>query len=201
MRSRIPVVPKSLMDFVVRAYAKHDKAHDQNHVYHVFYNAIKIVQQENIQMTEQEQKEFPFVMLCHDVLDHKMKDTLDPDEVYEFYESQLGSESASKIAYIHNNCSWSKRLESVPLTSGDWMRLVLQDADWLEAIGAVGLQRCIDYTNANAPTNENTGAHIRAAVCKHINEKLLLIADNLNFASSKKMAADLNKPLLKYLKE
>jgi HD superfamily phosphodiesterase len=76
------------------------------------------------------------------------------------------------------------------------MRQVLQDADWLEAIGEVGLVRCAEYNKAHYP-NEDTVA----MVCKHIHEKLLLIPAELNFKCSRDIAVDLVEPMMQYLRD
>lgn len=197
------LIPKSLDEFATRAYANHDRAHDHLHALSVFLTALTIISGEGIVLTDVERKELPYVMIGHDFLDHKLAKRgigLPAKEIEEFYVSSLGRRSADKIIHIHDNCSWSKRGTSIPLrdkdgnpNSEDWMRRVLQDADWLKAIGDVGLQRCIDYTL-------EIGGNIPDDVCKHIREKLLLIPSALNYATSRKLAEGELKPLEDYLK-
>jgi uncharacterized protein len=208
---------KRLNEFLTLAYANHDSAHNLGHIFRVYDTALTIVDREHIVMTQKEAEEFPYVMSCHDVRDHKLaqKDLcLSQEQVYKFYEEQLGTESANKIVHIHDNCSWSKRARSIPLESGDWMRRVLQDADWIDAMGRVGLTRCIEYSkfiinNSHANSSTNSGANdntevdtmIKYMVCQHIRDKLLLIPDNLYYDSSKELVRDrsLISPLLRYL--
>lgn len=199
MLSFIP--PPHINNFLQKALEKHDLAHDISHAWRAYTNAVKIVNSENIPLTPQEQKEFPLVILCHDVLDHKLKETSLPErDVMKFYVDCVGVPSAVKIDYIHKNCSWSNRKTSVPLVSGDWMRKVLQDADWLDALGEYGLQRCIVYSRSIHP--EYDEFQIKERVKAHIQEKLLHIPSELNYETSKKMVIDgkLLEPLLEYLK-
>jgi len=70
------------------------------------------------------------------------------------------------------------------------MRLVLQDADWIEAVGETGLIRCLEYA-------KSIGGKIPESISEHIRVKLLLIPAELNYQSSRNLA-DL-KPLIKYL--
>ncbi len=191
---------QGIEEFMKRGYQNHDEAHNYKHAKKVYSNAQDIVLREGIVMTSQEELEFPIVMLGHDLRDHKLASTgrcLPAAEIEAYYVSVLGPESTVKVIHIHDNCSWSKRNVSVPLATGDWMRLVLQDADWLEAIGEVGLARCIAYNTEYGPNGD-----VSSAVCQHINEKLLHIPQQLNFEASRRLAADHNLlgPLVEYLK-
>lgn len=199
------IIPKieatnCVIEFATRAYAKFDKSHDYSHGVKVYSNALRIMEKEQFKCnTSQEQLEFYVVMLCHDVLDHKLLAKglcLPPEEITAFYTDLLGPEAAARIVHIHANCSWSKRKESIPATHNDWMRLVLQDADWIEALD---LQRCIEYNTVYNPGA--TPAEIARDVCNHINEKLLHIPGELNFDSSRLLVAVEGRlnPLYDYL--
>jgi HD superfamily phosphodiesterase len=182
-----------LIEFAKKAYKNHDSAHNLDHAMNVFENSLKIISGEGIIMDDIEKLLLPFVMIGHDFRDHKIKNALSDDEIDQFYKLHLGDYFA-EVIHIHNNCSWSKRKSSVPLETGrDWMRKVLQDADWLEAIGETGLQRCIEYS---ASIGGST-----ADICAHIREKLLLIPAELNYATSKTMSAGMLDPLYKYLEQ
>jgi HD superfamily phosphodiesterase len=54
------------------------------------------------------------------------------------------------------------------------IRDIVSDADKLEAIGIVGIQRCIEYTTHTNPTY--THAQVISDVKKHADEKLLRLA-------------------------
>ena len=190
-------IPPTLIDFINLAYSKFDQSHGVAHVMRVFEYAHQIIAGENIMMTQTERSELPYVILCHDVLDHKyIHESLDEAAVMDFYTAHMSATSAAKIKHIHKNCSWSKRAYNIPLEAGDWMRKILEDADRLDAIGEDGLRRCIEYTRAHSD-------NIAQPVCKHIREKLLLIPDNFNFKTSARIAASNNMiaPLLNYLSE
>lgn len=199
------IPPRYIEEFLHMALKNHDLAHDISHSLRVYTNAVKIVNTlintERLQLTPQEEKEFPLVILCHDVLDHKMKNAaLEERDVTKFYVDNVGIPSAVKIGHIHKNCSWSNRKTSVPLVLGDWMRKVLQDADWLDALGYDGLQRCINYTKIIHP--QATEEQVIKRVQNHIREKLLLIPKELNYEVSKRMVIEnrLLEPLEAYLR-
>lgn len=194
MHSSLPEVPEHLYYFAKINYAYHDPAHDFSHAFKVFRNAVDIINNEGIILTDQEKIMLPYVMLCHDLRDHKLINSghcISEEELYEYYSSHLGVKIAKDLIHIHANCSWSNRKTATPAIH-DKLRKILQDADWLEAIGEVGIQRCIEYTRAN-------GGNVPTDVCKHIREKLLFIKYELNYEYSRKIAQDLTVPVEVYL--
>jgi len=185
----------ALLSFANRAHGNHDKAHDLLHALRVHHNSLKIVIGERLDLTLYEWKELPYVMIGHDFLDHKQHTlTVNEWDVLAFYESVLGATSAQRVLDIQKASSWSKR--ETEWSRGTLMK-VLQDADWLDALGEVGLKRCVDFSVAKGVVD------VPSNVCKHIYEKLLLIPDALNYETSKKMVEKekLLEPLYDYLKK
>lgn len=187
------LIPKNLIAYVEIGYARHDISHRPDHVWKVLYNALRIIYLRNMQLTPEQWKVLPYLILCHDLLDHKQpaENKLPAEEVTKFYESELGSDLAAVIDYIHSNCSWSKRNKSNPVTIAGYehyeqLRLLLQDADWLEAIGAGGIKRCKQCQMAWFPTESLEQIYRR--VLAHMEEKLFLVYDALNFNESRALA-------------
>jgi uncharacterized protein len=216
----LPIVDPMMREFLNRALARADKAHSYDHALRVFENALNILHAEGRTLTQLEMVEVKVATLCHDVLDHKLVaagQTLPADEVKTFYKKYFATYLAEhhhaqadidaeadhyvqKICHIHDNCSWSKRHTAIPLENADWMRKLVQDADWLDAIGDIGLNRCIEYTCAIYPAADDEQTQIISRlVCDHIREKLLLIPDALHFQSSRLLAAAATLPLTKFL--
>jgi uncharacterized protein len=189
------MVPLSLLNFAKKAYENHDSAHDFNHAMRVWNRAQQIIKMEELQLSEAELTILPYVIIGHDFRDHKLLHTsLSENEIYNFYISEVGEIYAKVIVHCHNNCSWSKRNTSISHNEFDLLRKLLQDADWLDALGENGLNRCIQYSNA-------IGKPFPSNVVQHIKEKLLHIQDFLNFQASKKIVQieHLNQPLLDFL--
>ncbi len=182
------------MQFMDKAYANHDPAHGFNHIARVCENAYVILENEpslaNVSRELDDIKQFLTVIMFHDARDHKMDPTkcLSQAELDQFYVCHLGEQRAAQVNHMHANCSWSKRAESKPCWENDWMRKILQDADWLDALGQSGLNRCVAYTEHLG----FKGLDVAREVCKHIREKLLLIPAELNYGYSKKMVKDKN---------
>ncbi len=70
---------------------------------------------------------------------------------------------------------------------------VLQDADRLDAIGAVGIARCFLWSGEHRKV-------LKEAI-KHFDEKLLKLKDAMNTASGRKMAEERHRFMLEFLEE
>jgi hypothetical protein len=185
-----------LQTFIQYAVERLDPAHNYDHACKVLANARIIVSLLGITMTPDEEMLFEFVMMGHDIRDHKLKHLcLSLEEVRLFYVKHLGEEWADLVILMHDNCSWSRREMSVSCGKYDWMRKVLQDADWLEAVGEIAIERTIEYTRYHTPDVD-----VPAQVCMLIRTKYLLIPGELNFDCSRDLAARHIEPMLQYLR-
>lgn len=201
-----PTVPDHLMAFAIHACAKHDVAHNIDHAVKVFDNAVSILAilaLDGVTLDPSEIEVFPYIMIGHDWFDHKLELAglaLPRTEIHTYYAQHLGPVVADRIMHIHTNCSWSKRATSQPTVGArDLLRLILQDADWLEAIGDEGLQRCIEYTkHYHNPANDQ---QLQAKVVEHIIEKLLLMPASMNYDSTRAFIVtnSIMRPITDYL--
>jgi uncharacterized protein len=90
---------------------------------------------------------------------------------------------------------------------------VVQDADRLDAIGAIGIARCFNYGGFKnrplynpkiKPNLKMTKAEYKAAKAPTINhfyEKLLLLKDQMNTKTGKRIALDRHKYMEGFLKQ
>lgn len=188
------VIPSALRNFAAMALEHHDSAHDFQHAMRVLAAARFIANSDKIYLETWEKFALPYVMVGHDFLDHKQQIHLPEDQIREFYTRELGADIAKVVMHVQANSSWSKRDTSTPATPSDTLRLLLQDADWLDAIGETGVRRCIEYT-------ESKHGKVPEDVCVHAREKLLKIPDRLNYAASRELAKLEIIPVLEYLEK
>ena len=188
-------VPPHLIDFASQVYEGFDESHDMHHGLAVWGNVQVLIQREGISLTPDEKIELMYVAILHDGQDHKYqgKSKVDYEHFTSFFVDHLGADRATRCLHIINNISWSKqqRGENKFVEGRDILRQIVQDADWLEALGETGLKRAITYA-------ESHGGMVPSDVCKHIREKLIWIPYKLNTASARKLAMELIKPIIEY---
>jgi len=140
-------------------------------------------------------------VLLHDTVDSKFNNN-DPSGGYKIVEefmdkSGLGALKHQVIEAIRN-VSYSNKKPSGNLK--DPLLLVLQDADRLDAIGAIGIARAFNYggfrNNAiYIPDNESP------STIRHFYDKLLLIKDMMNTRTGKSLAEERHLFLEVFLKQ
>ncbi len=188
--------------FAQRAYANFDESHDYIHAVRVLENTLSLLVPLALFtghiLSYRQLKTVVYAAVLHDTYDHKYdgKGTMSRETINNWVLTKLGVDGVTCIRII-DNMSWSKRRESHSLDYCDHLRRLVQSADWIEALGEVGLHRCIMYTKMTHP--EATPEQIRADVVKHIDEKLLMIPNELPaFACAHVYYYQLLDPLIVY---
>lgn len=148
--------------------------HDVEHTLRVYKNALLIA--------ETEPGCNPLVVslaaLLHDADDHKLFNTINNDHARTFlYEQHMDPEAVEQICEIINGVSFSKNRGISPKTIEG---KIVQDADRLDAMGAIGIARTFAYG----------GAHGRSIMdsIKHFEDKLLLLKNEMNTEEGKRIA-------------
>ncbi|MGF7437538.1 HD domain-containing protein [Lentilactobacillus senioris] len=124
--------------------------------------------------------------------------------------AEFESDQASAVMDIISNMSFSANLGERQTLSLEGQ--VVQDADRLDAIGAIGITRAIYYSGhfgetiydpLVAPREKMTKEEYRqpGTTINHFYEKLLKLADQLNTAPAKKIGQHRNQVMLDYLAE
>lgn len=137
-----------------------------------------------------------FSAMLHDVCDHKYKDkhSISKQERDEFIKSHLGQEKGQIVIDIIENMSYSKEVKGLRKSVHQPYLNILSDADKLEAIGTIGINRCIDYTKAH-------GGRVPEDVIEHCHEKLLRLYNDCFIRTEKgrQMALPLHKEIEDYV--
>jgi uncharacterized protein len=157
------------------------------------------------------------VALLHDVADHKydVDGTLNAQvEDFLINELELKKEGAEFVMNIIEHISYSKENKAIqsghPINfkevlgeMGEDIRDIVSDADKLEALGKIGLERCVEYTKH--AHREKTGEEIpeellKQKVIEHAHEKLLRLKDEfIRTEKGKELAEPLHQELLEEL--
>lgn len=200
-------------EFVKLTLANAEGGHDWFHIYRVFINAQLIAKSEDVNN---------FVVslgaLLHDIADAKFHDgdeTVGPKIAAEFLDSIRVEQSIiDHVVKIIENISFKNSLSDDPEKAFVSPELqVIQDADRLDAIGAIGIARAFNYGGFKnralynpsiAPNLEMTKEEYKnsdAPTINHFYEKLLLLKDKMNTETGKKIAVERHQYMLGYLEQ
>lgn len=187
----------------VRAEMSQDRSgHGYNHAFRVFSNAEKILRKE-----KGNEKVVLTSALIHDCVDKKLFASVDDqiEKVKKFLKGlHYTSKEIDEIIYIISHISWNNG-QNAKLDSLNAM--IVRDADRLDAIGAIGIIRTIEYGDSIGRPfydDENIGADgkfnkITNTTLSHFYEKLLLLKDLMHTKTAKKMALKRHKFMEKFL--
>ena len=129
--------------FVKQQLENAEGGHDWFHTIRVFNNAKLIAKGENV-----DDLVVALGALLHDIADSKFHDgdeTIGPRVAREFlFEHNVDSSVIEHVVKIIENISFNKSLEAGEKFISLELQVV-QDADRLDAIGAIGIARCFNY--------------------------------------------------------
>lgn len=129
--------------------------------------------------------------LLHDADDYKLFNTENNANARRFLEEQdVSEETIDEICSVINSVSFSKNKGKTPDTLEG---KIVQDADRLDALGAIGIARTFTYGGAHNRSIEDS--------VKHFYEKLLLLKDTMNTESGKRIAENRHCFLEKFIEE
>jgi uncharacterized protein len=188
-------------EFVKHNLKDYDSGHDWWHIERVRRLAKFI--------NEKESLADPFTLeiavLLHDTADSKFAGN-DIEQGYEmildFMERNGMSDIKDQVIEVIRNASFSKKNPTGNLN--DPLLLVLQDADKLDAIGAIGVARAFNYggfrNNAIFIPDEKPEGKSKSTI-GHFYDKLLKLKDMMNTVTGKSIAEERNLFLEKFLEE
>ncbi|MFN2745672.1 MULTISPECIES: HD domain-containing protein [unclassified Bacillus (in: firmicutes)] len=143
--------------------------------------------------------------LLHDVIDVKLSDEhrVSLEELYSrFVDWNVEEKAAAAIIGIITKISFRDRekYKDVKLSKEG---MSVQDADRLDAIGAVGIARAFMYAGAKGHMlySDGTPEHDIPSALKHFDEKLLHLKDLMNTKTGWMLAKQRHEVMLAFLKE
>ena len=203
------IVHKTIL-FVQEKLENAEGGHDWFHIERVYKNALLIAENEVCDVSI-----VKLAALLHDIADSKFHDgdeTIGPKIAREFLESENVNEvTIQHVINIIENLSFKgekteKTFSSVELD-------IVQDADRLDAMGAIGIARTFNYGGfKNRPLyNPNIAPNLHmskeeyknseAPTINHFYEKLLLLKDKMNTETGKKIAQERHQFMINFLSQ
>lgn len=197
--------------FVKETLRNAEGGHDWFHTDRVFKNALLISKTETVDI---------FIVqlgaLLHDIADSKFyagDETLGPQMAREFlFKHNVDSSIIEHVVHIIKHISFKNSFDG---TSGFISKEleVIQDADRLDAIGAIGIARCFNYGGFKnrplydpsiQPNPNMTKEEYKTSVnptLNHFYEKLLLLKGKMNTKTGKHIAERRHQFMELYLKQ
>ena len=198
--------------FVKKELKNAEGGHDWFHIERVFNNTILISREEKVDVFV-----VSLAALLHDIADPKFyngDETIGPKIATEFLKKQeVTKEVIEHVVNIIKYISFKNSFEKGAKKFTSKELEVVQDADRLDAIGAIGIARCFNYGGFKnsalydpeiIPNLEMTKTEYKnsdAPTINHFYEKLLLLKDKMNTASGKKIAAQRHHFMETYLNQ
>ena len=178
---------EAAMEYVQMLFRNNSGGHDADHTMRVYRNALLIAGRE----ADCDIETVSLASLLHDADDHKLFHTKDNANARSFLMRQnISPEKTERIIAAINSVSFSRNRGKQPETLEG---KIVQDADRLDAIGAIGIARTFAYGG-------KTGRSLSDSI-KHFYDKLLLLKDLMNTAAGKELAASRHAFLELFLRE
>ncbi len=194
--------------FVKSTLHEAEGGHDFFHVERVYKNALKIAENE-----EADTFIVAIGALLHDIADskfHNGDETIGPKKAREFLAScSVAETSIVAVENIIKHISFKGGNFEQTFTSIELQ--IIQDADRLDAIGAIGIARCFNYGGyknrkiydpAIPPNLSMTKEEYKKAAAPSVNhfyEKLLLLKDKMNTKTGRILAAERHEFMKEFL--
>ncbi len=196
--------------FVKETLAQAEGGHDWFHIERVCKNAWLIAASENCDL-----EIVQLGALLHDIADskfHNGDETIGPKTARTFLETQnVSLETIDHVIAIIENISFKggrveRKFSSIELD-------IVQDADRLDAIGAIGIARTFNYGGFKnrtlynpeiAPNLSMTKEEYKkneAPTINHFYEKLLLLKDKMNTETGKQIAQERHRYMEGFLEQ
>lgn len=197
------------IDFVKNEFKNAESGHDWWHVYRVWNmakNLANYYKNADILVTE-------LAALLHDVADEKFDNYEENKIELENYIHSLDILKTQKedILHIIQKLSFKKSIGASVEKSIEFQ--IVQDADRLDAIGAIGIARAFSFggfkgremynpdIKPNSYTNSKDYQNSHSPTINHFYEKLFLLKDLMNTPEAKQMAEKRHRFMEKYLNQ
>ncbi|OWP84155.1 phosphohydrolase [Flavobacterium davisii] len=191
------IIEKTI-DFVKQQLAEAEGGHDWFHIERVYKNTKLITKEEECNETV-----VYLAALLHDIADskfHNGNETIGPKIAGDFLRSQnVDQDIIDHVVKIIENISFKGGNFTSTFHSKELA--IVQDADRLDAIGAIGIARTFNYggfknrklydpnIRPNLTMSKEEYKNTTSPTINHFYEKLLLLKDKMNTTTGKRIAS------------
>ncbi len=196
-------------DYVKSELKEAEGGHDWYHIERVWKNAVFIAKEEN----QGDMLVIELAALLHDIADakfHNGDESIGPRLAGVFMRSlELPEETVTHVIKIVENISFRKRHLNSTFNSVELQ--IVQDADRLDAIGAIGIARVFNfggYMNRRLyepiefeGTEAINGNQVNRHTIGHFYDKLLLLSKMMNTETGRKIAKERHDFMETFLKQ
>ena len=187
--------------FVKKELANAEGGHDWFHIERVFKTATLIAKEEQTDVFI-----VSLAALLHDIAEAKFyngDETIGPKKAADFLHSEkVDKQVIAHVLQIITHMSFKNEFskEKSPIHSKEFQ--VVQDADRLDAIGAIGIARCFNYGGfknraiynpeilPNLTMTKKEYKNSKAPTINHFYEKLLLLKNKMHTKTAKTIAQE-----------
>ncbi|MDX2281609.1 MAG: HD domain-containing protein [Saprospiraceae bacterium] len=204
------IVLQSTITFVQETLQNAEGGHDWWHIHRVWKTAQSIAVNENVDTFVVE-----LAALLHDIADSKFHggdETVGPKKAQQFLETMgIDENTITHVVKIIENISFKGGNETQHFKSLELD--VVQDADRLDAMGAIGIARAFNYggfknrklydpaIKPNLHKTKEAYKNSTEPTINHFYEKLLLLKDRMNTKTGKEMAIRKHEFMERFLEE
>jgi uncharacterized protein len=197
------------VEYIKQEFADDSSGHDWWHIYRVWKNAITICEHEGADLFIVQ-----LAALLHDLDDWKFNNTADetPLRAKAWLDSlSVDSSVTDAVCCIITNISFKGA--NVANQMDTLEGFIVQDADRLDAIGAIGIARAFAYGGYknrllydpdSPPQLHDTFEQYKnnnSSTINHFYEKLLLLKDLMNTPTAKRIAKQRHEVMVQYLSQ
>lgn len=198
--------------FIKETLKDAEGGHDWFHIQRVYNNAMLIAKDEKVDILV-----VGLGALLHDIADAKFNngdEAIAPKIARQFLKSlKIDHRIIDHVVRIIENSSFKNSLDKTKKKFFSNELQVVQDADRLDAIGAIGIARAFNYGGFKnrklydpdvAPNLNMTKEEYKSSTTPTINhfyEKLLLLKDTLKTKTGKKLAEKRHQFMMDYLEQ
>lgn len=201
---------ETTINFVKEQLKNAEGGHDWFHIERVYKNTLLIAKEEKCKVLVCQ-----LGALLHDIADskfHNGDETVGPKTARDFLEKENVSEEViNHVIKIIENISFKggnfeKKFSSIELD-------IVQDADRLDALGAIGIARCFNYGGfknralynpeilPNLNMSKEEYKNTDSPTINHFYEKLLLLKDKMNTRTGKQIAEQRHQYMEHFLEQ